>query len=232
LLCKFGSLGRRSSILRDELLGSDSTSSIPAVGKFMFTGIVSHIGKVEGIEGAKFTFSVPASFIKSLKKGSSISVNGVCLTLKNSPSGRKFNVDLMPETQKRTSFSDLKKGDSVNLEPAMKTDSRFEGHIVQGHIDGTAKLGSVKKQGNSYIMTFAVPKPLTRYIAEKGSIAVNGISLTVISARGNQFTVGIIPYTWENTMLKRLKAGDKVNIEVDILAKYLEKLVKNVKKTH
>ena len=198
----------------------------------MFTGIISHLGRVESVEGAKFTFSAPASFIKSLKKGSSISVNGVCLTLKNSPSGRKFNVDLMPETQKRTSFSDLKKGDSVNLEPAMKTDSRFEGHIVQGHIDGTAKLGSVKKQGNSYIMTFAVPKPLTRYIAEKGSIAVNGISLTVISARGNQFTVGIIPYTWENTMLKRLKAGDKVNIEVDILAKYLEKLVKNVKKTH
>ena len=190
------------------------------------------MGKVESIEGAKFAFSAPASFIKSLRKGSSVAVNGVCLTLKNSPSGRKFNVDLMPETQKRTSFSDLKKGDSVNLEPAMKTDSRFEGHIVQGHIDGTAKLGSVKKQGNSYIMTFAVPKPLTRYIAEKGSIAVNGISLTVISARGNQFTVGIIPYTWENTMLKRLKAGDKVNIEVDILAKYLEKLVKNVKKTH
>ena len=164
--------------------------------------------------------------------GSSVAVNGVCLTLTNSPVGKKFNVNLMPETLKRTSFSNLKKGDFVNLELTMKADSRFEGHIVQGHVDGVAKLVSVKKQGNSYLMIFIVPEPLTRYIAEKGSIAVNGISLTVIGAKGNQFTVGIIPYTWENTMLNQLKAGDKVNIEVDILAKYLEKLIKNVKKTH
>ena len=198
----------------------------------MFTGIVSHLGKVESINGAKFAFFAPASLIKNLRKGSSVAINGVCLTLKNSPGGRKFNVDLMPESIKRTSFSDLKEGDSVNLELAMKADRRFEGHIVQGHIDGTAKLGSVKKQGNSRLMTFAVPNLLTKYIAEKGSIAVNGISLTVIGAKGNQFTVGIIPYTWENTMIKQLKTGDKVNIEVDILAKYLEKLTKNVKKTH
>jgi len=164
--------------------------------------------------------------------GSSVAVNGVCLTLKNSPSARNFNVDLMPETLKRTSFSNLKRGDLVNLELAMAANARFEGHIVQGHIDGVAKLGSVKKQGNSYLMIFIVPEPLTRYIAEKGSIAVNGISLTVISAKSNQFTVGIIPYTWGHTMLQQLKAGDKVNIEVDILAKYLEKLTNNVKKTH
>ena len=198
----------------------------------MFTGIISHLGKVESIEGAKFAFSVPASLIKSLKMGSSVAVNGVCLTLTNSPVGKKFNVNLMPETLKRTSFSNLKKGDFVNLELTMKADSRFEGHIVQGHVDGVAKLGSVKKQGNSRLMTFVVPEPLTRYIAEKGSIAVNGISLTVIRAKNNQFTVGIIPHTWENTMLKQLKTGDKVNVEVDIIAKYLERLVKNVKKTH
>ena len=198
----------------------------------MFTGIISHLGRVESIEGAKFAFSAPASLIKNLKKGSSISVNGVCLTLKNSPSGRKFNVDLMPETIKRSAFSDLRRGDPVNLELAMKADSRFEGHIVQGHVDGVAKLGSVKRQGNSRLVTLRVPEPLTRYIAEKGSIALNGISLTVISVQGNQFTVGIIPYTWENTMLRQLKVGDKANIEVDILVKYLEKLVKNVKKTH
>jgi len=207
-------------------------SSIPAVATFMFTGIISHLGKVESVEGAKFAFSAPTSFVKSLRKGSSVAINGVCLTLKNSPGGRKFDVDLMPESIKRTSFSDLKKGDFVNLEVAMGANERFEGHIVQGHIDGTAKLVSVKKQGNSRLMTFVVPGPLTKYIAEKGSIAVNGISLTVIGTKGNQFTVGIIPYTWENTMLKQLKTGDKVNIEVDILAKYLEKLVKNVKKTH
>ena len=198
----------------------------------MFTGIISHLGKVESIKGAKFAFSAPVSLIKSLKKGSSVAVNGVCLTLKNSPSGRKFNVDLMPESIRRTSFSDLKKGDLVNLELAMSTNERFEGHLVQGHVDGVADLTSLKKQGNSRILTFKIPNSLSRYIAEKGSIALNGISLTVIDAKGNQFTVGIIPYTWENTMLKQLKDGDKVNIEVDILAKYLEKLVKNVKKTH
>src|SRR3990167_5873752 len=198
----------------------------------MFTGVISHLGKVESIEGAKFAFSAPASFIKSLKKGSSVAVNGVCLTLKNSPSGRKFNVDLMPESIRRTSFSDLKKGDLVNLELAMSTNERFEGHLVQGHVDGVADLTSLKKQGNSRILTFKIPNALSRSIAEKGSISLNGISLTVIDAKGNQFTVGIIPYTWENTMLKQLKDGDKVNIEVDILAKYLEKLVKNVKKTH
>ena len=207
-------------------------SSNPSPATFMFTGIISHLGKVESINAAKFTFSAPASFIKSLRKGSSVAVNGACLTLKNSPSGRKFSVDLMPESIKRTSFSDLKKGDFVNLELAMGANERFEGHIVQGHVDGVAKLVSVKKQGNSRLMTFVVPEPLTRYIAEKGSIAVNGISLTVIRAKNNQFTVGIIPHTWENTMIKQLKVSDKVNIEVDILAKYLEKLTKNVKKTH
>src|SRR3990167_6135324 len=141
----------------------------------MFTGIISHLGKVESINGVNFTFSAPASFIKNLKKGSSISANGVCLTLKNSPSGRKFNLDLMPETQRRTSFGSLKRGDLVNLELAMAADGRFEGHIVQGHVDGIAQLSSAKKQGNSRILTFKIPKKLSKYIVEKGSIAVNGI---------------------------------------------------------
>jgi len=198
----------------------------------MFTGIISHLGKVEDIKDSQFSFSASVSFLKSLKKGSSVAVNGVCLTLKNSPSGTKFNVDLMPETIKRSAFSDLKKGDLVNLELAMSANSRFEGHIVQGHADGTARLSSIKKQGNSRILAFKIPRTLAKYIAAKGSVAVNGISLTVIDAKSGTFTVGIIPYTWEHTMLKQLRVGDKVNIEVDILAKYLEKLTKNVKKTH
>src|SRR3990167_6831007 len=131
----------------------------------MFTGIVSHLGKVESMEGAKFVFSAPASLIKSLKMGLSVAVNGVCLTLKNSPVGKRFNVDLMPETLKRTSFSNLKRGDLVNLELAMAANARFEGHIVQGHIDGIARLRSIKKQGNSRILGFKVPKTLSRYIA-------------------------------------------------------------------
>lgn len=190
----------------------------------MFTGIISHLGKVESIEGANFTFSAPASFLKNLKRGASVAVNGACLTLKNSPIRGKFSVDLMPETIKRTAFSSLKKGDLVNLELTMGPAERFEGHIVQGHVDGVVQLSSIKKRGNSRILTFKIPNVLGRYVAEKGSIAVNGISLTVISVKSNQFTVGIIPYTWQNTMISKLKIGDKVNIEVDILAKYIAKL--------
>ena len=138
----------------------------------------------------------------------------------------------MPETLKRTSFSNLKRGDLVNLELAMAANARFEGHIVQGHIDGVAALSNIKPRWNSRIMSFKVPSHLSKYIVEKGSIALNGISLTVIDVKGGAFTVGIIPYTWENTMLQQLKTGDRVNVEVDIIAKYLERLVKNVKKTH
>lgn len=198
----------------------------------MFTGIISHLGKVDSINGAKFAFSAPASFIKNLNKGSSVAVNGVCLTLKNTPSKKNFNVDLMLETIKKTSFANLKKGDLVNLELPLRVNDRFDGHIVQGHVDRVAKLSSVKKQGNSQIMAFQIPMPLSKYIVEKGSIAVNGISLTVISSDSHSFTVGIIPYTWKHTMLSGLRIGETVNIEVDILAKYLERLIKNVKKTH
>jgi len=198
----------------------------------MFTGIISHLGKVESINGDKFAFFAPASLFSNLKKGSSVAVNGVCLTLKNSPSGRKFNVNLMPETIKRSAFSDLKKGDLVNLELAMAANARFEGHIVQGHVDGVATFSSVEPKGNSRILSFKVPGHLSKYISGKGSIAVNGISLTVINVNGAKFTVGIIPYTWENTTISRLNLGDKVNIEVDIIAKYLERLAKNVKKTY
>ena len=114
----------------------------------------------------------------------------------------------------------------------MAANARFEGHIVQGHVDGVATFSSVEPKGNSRILSFKVPGHLSKYISGKGSIAVNGISLTVINVNGAKFTVGIIPYTWENTTISRLNLGDKVNIEVDIIAKYLERLAKNVKKTY
>ena len=191
----------------------------------MFTGIISHLGKVKSFQNSQLSVRVDRSLIKQVKNGDSVAVNGVCLTVIDKRADL-FQVEVMPETLKRTALGGLKSGDIVNLELAMKAADRFAGHIVQGHIDGVATVKSIKQKGNSHIFTFEVPKQLGRYIVEKGSIAVNGISLTVIDASNKTFTVGIIPYTWRHTMLSSAKVGDRVNIEVDILAKYLEKLEK------
>ena len=191
----------------------------------MFTGIISHIGKVKSFQNNQLLVKADRSLIKQVKNGDSVAVNGVCLTVIDKRADL-FQVEVMPETLKRTALGGLKSGDIVNLELAMKAADRFAGHIVQGHIDGVAAVKSIKQKGNSRLFTFEVPKQLGRYIVEKGSIAVNGISLTVIDASNKTFTVGIIPYTWRHTMLSSTKVGDRVNIEVDILAKYLEKLEK------
>ena len=191
----------------------------------MFTGIISHLGRVKSYRNSSFTFEVSASLARSLKHGTSIAVNGVCLTV-TEKKVKSFQIEVMPETVERTALSDLKIGDFVNLELSMKAADRFAGHIVLGHVDGMATVKSIEKEGNSHIFTFKIPKSLSRYIVEKGSIAVNGISLTVIDTNNKTFTVGIIPYTWRHTMLSSAKVGDRVNIEVDILAKYLEKLEK------
>ena len=191
----------------------------------MFTGIISHIGKVKSFQNNQLLVKADRSLIKQVKNGDSVAVNGVCLTVIDKRADL-FQVEVMPETLKRTALGGLKSGDIVNLELAMKAADRFAGHIVQGHIDGVATVKSIKQKGNSRLFTFEVPKQLGRYIVEKGSVAVNGISLTVIDTNNKTFTVGIIPYTWRHTMLSGAKVGDRVNIEVDILAKYLEKLEK------
>lgn len=165
--------------------------------------------------------------IKNLKKGDSVAVDGVCLTVIAKPNFNTFRVEVMPETLKRTVLGTLGIGDLVNLELAISATDRFAGHIVQGHIDGVAAVDNIKKEGNSHILAFKVSDKLSRYIIEKGSVAINGISLTVIEVKDTRFTVGIIPYTWTHTMLSSAKVGDRVNIEVDILGKYLEKLIKS-----
>lgn len=191
----------------------------------MFTGIITHTGKLEKKGREMFAFSAPRDFMKKLKKGASVTVNGCCLTVK-SVSQSTFSIDIMPETQKKTMLGSLKIGDIINLELPVSAGSLLSGHIVQGHIDGVGKIAKIQNEENSKILTIGIPKSLNRYIVEKGSIAINGISLTVINVRKNSFTVGIIPHTWEQTMLHTVKVGDKVNIEVDILAKYTEKLIK------
>lgn len=191
----------------------------------MFTGIITHLGRVADKTDKILTIKTNQDFLAKIKKGTSIAVNGVCLTITEIQKNY-FKADFIPETEKRTNIKYLQIDDLVNLELPVTPISLLSGHILQGHIDGMAKLLNVKPAGNSRILKLSATASLTKYAAAKGSIAVNGISLTVIKTGKNYFTVGIIPYTWNNTMLQDIKLGDLVNIEVDILAKYIEKLLK------
>lgn len=207
----------------------DVVGSIPtAATKFlMFTGIVTHIGKLKSRKNSSFVFQADKSFLKNIKVGSSVAVCGACLTV-ISKTPNSFGVELMPETLRRTVFGKLKVGDLVNFELSLEAGGRLDGHFVLGHVDGLAKVLSIEIEGNSRIFTFNVSKELAKYIAKKGSIALDGVSLTVISSDRDCFSVGIIPYTFKNTNFGKLKVGDEVNMEVDVLARYLEKLyVKN-----
>jgi len=188
----------------------------------LFTGIIENTGVVEKITKNSLTIKAPV-LLSELQIGSSIAVDGACLTVIKKGKD-SFEADVMPITLKRTTLGSKKKGDLVNLELAMLGSKRFEGHIVGGHIEGTAELTEMKIADNAYHLTFKVPEELSRYIVTTGSIALNGISLTVMEAEGCELKVGIIPHTWENTNLRTLKNGDKVNVETDILAKYAEKL--------
>lgn len=191
----------------------------------MFTGIITNLGEISKREKNSLSVRTNKNLIKKLSKGLSIAIDGICLTI-TSKSKDEFSVDFMPETKARTNVKYLKGGSLVNLELPATPNTFFSGHLVQGHIDAVAKLENITKKGDSYIFKFTTHPSLSKYIVTKGSIAVNGISLTVIKSGKKYFTVGIIPYTWKKTMLYALKLGDFVNVEVDILAKYLERLVK------
>lgn len=191
----------------------------------MFTGIITNLGRVINKSESSLIIKTEKELINSLSKGASIAVDGICFTVVDLAED-SFSVDFMPETEKKTNIKYLQTGDLVNLELPATPNSFLSGHIVQGHVDGIGKLESIKKEDNSHILKFSISKDVSKYIVKKGSIAVNGISLTAIDAGEGFFTVGIIPHTWNKTMLRQLKLGDYVNIEVDILAKYLEKLMK------
>lgn len=191
----------------------------------MFTGIITHLGEVINKSENKLITKTDQSLIGKLSKGTSIAVDGICLTVVDLIDN-SFSIDFMPETEKKTNIKYLQIGSMVNLELPATPEFFLSGHIVQGHVDKVGRLEKIKEKGNSYILKFSIPKDLSKYIIEKGSIAVNGISLTVIDIEDNFFTVGIIPHTWDKTMLYTIKLGDYVNIEVDVLAKYLEKLTK------
>lgn len=194
----------------------------------MFTGIVEETGRVRDIrKRAKetvFTFEVSRMDLKEVGLGDSISVNGTCLTV-TSLGKNTFTVDASHETMTRTNLGKLKKGSRVNLERALRAGDKLGGHIVNGHVDGVGKVKSRKKRGGSVEFRFSVPPELSKYIVEKGSVAVDGVSLTVNMVEGNEFGVNIIPYTLEETVFGELKTGSPVNIECDIIGKYVEKFV-------
>ncbi|MCS6886526.1 MAG: riboflavin synthase [Acidobacteriota bacterium] len=192
----------------------------------MFTGIIEQVGRVvrTNLSGSS-KVAISAPLLKAVSPGESIAVNGVCLTVAEL-SGTTAVFDISRETLRRSTLGNLKVDDEVNLERALRLDSRLGGHIVQGHVDATAKYLGHKKSGESYEIAFSLPQSIAQYVCLKGSIAVNGISLTVASLSEDRFSVAVIPYTWHNTTLKTLRTGQMVNLEADILAKYVERLLK------
>jgi riboflavin synthase len=193
----------------------------------MFTGIVEELGEVAaiepGVDSARLTLRGPLVTSDAVH-GASIAVNGVCLTVVEHGAG-EFTVDVMAETLRRSSLGALRPGDRVNLERAMAAGSRFGGHVVQGHVDGTAELVERVPGDRWEVVRFALPADLARYVVQKGSITVDGVSLTVASVDGDSFTVSLIPTTLDLTTLGRKGVGDLVNLEVDVLAKYVERLL-------
>ena len=194
----------------------------------MFTGIIEEVGEVvETKDTGEFRtiFVRGKSVFDDLRLGSSIAVNGVCLTVR-SITENIFSAEMSRETLDRTSLGHLASRSIVNLERPMRADSRFGGHIVQGHVDGLGRIVYFNRDADAWDLSVQYPEAAGRYIVEKGSIAVDGISLTVASLEGSRtFSVAIIPHTFENTNLKAAKAGDTVNLEFDIVAKYVENLL-------
>lgn len=196
------------------------------VSQNMFTGIIETLARVEKIENENtnvhFTFS--SSITHELKIDQSVSHNGVCLTVVKIE-GNNYTVTAIDETLKRTNLSELGIGDIVNLERCMPANGRFDGHIVQGHVDTTAKCIEVKDLKGSWEFVFEHEKNKNFVTVEKGSITINGVSLTVVQSTATYFSVCIIPYTFENTNFKTIKVGNKINLEFDIVGKYVAKLL-------
>ncbi|WP_206922384.1 riboflavin synthase [Alicyclobacillus suci] len=193
----------------------------------MFTGLVEELAQVRHIhvsaQGAKIELSA-RTILEDMQLGDSIAVNGICLTVVRMGDGA-FVVEAVPETMRRTNLHTLRAGDTVHVERAMAANGRFGGHIVSGHIDGTGRISEIHPEGMAKVLTIACDKEILRYVVEKGSICVDGVSLTVMGVTSTAFEVSIIPHTRGVTRLGHAKVGDEVNLECDILAKYVERLL-------
>lgn len=201
----------------------------------MFTGIIEDIGLVESISSKNISVSTK---LDQIKIGDSISVNGICLTVTNLI-GKKsldrrgqnnfsiLSFDISKETFNRTNIKYIQKKHLVNLERALTLTSRLSGHIVTGHIDGVTKIKNIKKVGDGWEFYFDIPNELDKFITEKGSVAIDGISLTIANKTSSYFSVAVVPFTYENTNLKNRKNGEVVNLEIDVLARYIYSILKN-----
>lgn len=192
----------------------------------MFTGLIEAVGRIGGVTptagGMQITIAAPMA--GELQIGESVAVNGVCLTVTGVAAG-EMRADIGPETARVTTLGSLRAGHAVNLERSMRADSRFGGHFVQGHVDAVADVQDVREQGEAHWLTLRFPAPLASVIVHKGSIAIDGISLTVADLREAEFDVMIIPFTWEHTNLSARSIGDRVNIECDMIGKYVARAV-------
>lgn len=191
----------------------------------MFTGIIEEIGRVfalrrQGTQAMEMTIGAQR-VLDGVRLGDSIAVNGVCLTVTRFEAGRSFSVDVMPETMKRTNLGELQPGAPVNLERAMTPTSRFGGHFVSGHVDATGRVVSRTPVANAVLFEFAADESFLQQLVPKGSVAVDGISLTVVNVYSDRFSVSIIPHTLTNTILQYKQVGDTVNLESDMLGKYV-----------
>ena len=191
----------------------------------MFTGIIETLGEIKTLEktDSNLNLTIHSNITNELKIDQSVAHNGICLTVVRID-GSNYTVTAINETLEKTNLGELKKGDKVNLERAMKLGSRLDGHIVQGHVDQVGTCTAIKNEQGSWIFTFSYDAALKNVTIEKGSITVNGTSLTVINSKKGEFSVAIIPYTFENTLFHSYKVGTKVNLEFDVIGKYVKRL--------
>jgi riboflavin synthase len=196
----------------------------------MFTGLIADLGAVRSVErdSGGATFAISTRLAEELGEGDSVAVNGVCLTA-TVVDGDSFRAQAMEETLRRSSLGDLAAGSPVNLELALRADGRLGGHIVQGHVDATARIAGTREEGFARVIDVEADDKLARYLVEKGSVAVDGVSLTVSEVRDEGFSVSLIPETLQRTTLGGAKVGDRVNIEVDVLAKHVERLMEKTR---
>jgi riboflavin synthase len=192
----------------------------------MFTGLIADLGRVDALErdGEGATIVIATRLAGEVAEGDSVAVNGVCLTA-TQVDGTGFRAQAMEETLRRSSLGALEVGAPVNLELALRADGRLGGHIVQGHVDGTGVIAAIREEGFARVLDIDAEEALTRYLVEKGSVGVDGVSLTISALREGGFSVSLIPETLERTNLGRVKMGARVNLEVDILAKHVERLM-------